>query len=198
MVANPNLIVFDIEPKFTNEDYHEAHKWNAFNKEVRCYRGMYIVKAHKPEKEDDITLTKAECELYFERLLKPTTLDAYLHNVHSLHIIKIQIDNWKLSSCSCVYWLKNYKCSHVIAIVVRLKLASFESISIDLPMEKERKPGAKRKTKLALVPQSVEPLVIVPRGIEVSSSSSSSEEDLPQPKKRGRKPKQGPTKKLKL
>jgi hypothetical protein len=46
------------------------------------------------------------------------------------------------------------------------------------------------------VRQSVEPLVIVPRGIEVFPSSSFSEEELQQPKKS--KPKQSPAKKHKL
>jgi len=30
--------------------------------------------------------------------------------------------NWKLSKCSCCYWLKNYMCSHIIILAVTLKL----------------------------------------------------------------------------
>ncbi len=93
LVVNPNLKVFEMEPNITPEDNVEAHKWNSFNKEVRRFRGMYIVKAHKPENENDFQISKADCELYFETLRKSSTLDAYLDNVHSFHTIRIQTDN---------------------------------------------------------------------------------------------------------
>ncbi len=198
LVANPNLQVFKAEPKITNEDYQEAHKWNTLAKEIRCYRGVYMIKAGKPETENDYKISRAECEQYYGRLRKPTDLNDYLENIHGIHLIRIQTDNWKLSCCSCSYWLKNYKCSHVIAIATRLHLTSFESIFIDLPMEKKRKPGARKKSKPALVRQSIDPIIVTPRGIEFDEESDEEVEAVVQPKKRGRKPKGSAAKKQRI
>jgi len=80
------------------------------------------------------------------------------------------------------------KCSHVLATAVRLKLTSWNPTFLDFPLKKKSTRGAKKKTKYALMRQSIESSHhVAPRVIEISSE----EEDLlelvqPVPKKRGR------------
>jgi hypothetical protein len=56
-------------------------------------------------------------------------------------------------------------------------------------MEKKRKPGARKKSKPALVRQSIDPIIVTPRGTEFDEESDEEVEAVVQPKKRGRKPK---------
>ena len=58
--------------------------------------------------------------------------------------------NWKLSKCSCCYWLKNYMCSHIIILAVTLKLVEFPQASMQIPIGQNRKRGRPNKTKKAL------------------------------------------------
>ncbi len=71
--------------------------------------------------------------------------------------------DWQFSECSCSSWLKHYKCNHVIATAVRLKLATWQELFLDTPLEKKNKRGAKKKTKSALMRQSIEPITLPPR-----------------------------------
>ena len=61
--------------------------------------------------------------------------------------------NWKLSRCSCCYWLKNYICSHIIILAVTLKIVEFPQASMQIPIGQNRKRGRPDKTKKALVRQ---------------------------------------------
>jgi hypothetical protein len=93
-----------------------------------------------------------------------------------------------MSECTRSFWLKNYKCSHVIATAFRLNLVSWDPIFVDLPLAKKNKRGARKKTMPALVGQSIETPRTAPRLIEESSED---EEELlavavPSTKKRGR------------
>jgi hypothetical protein len=42
-----------------------------------------------------------------------------------------------MRECTCSFWLKNYKCSHVIATAFRLNLVSWDPIFLDLPLAKK-------------------------------------------------------------
>ena len=74
--------------------------------------------------------------------------------------------------------------------------ASFvESNFLDMPLEKKNKRGAKKKSKSALLRQSIETVREIPRLIEASSDESTSEDEDLEPiapivvaKKRGRPP----------
>ncbi|RNA43280.1 hypothetical protein BpHYR1_028719 [Brachionus plicatilis] len=59
-------------------------------------------------------------------------------------------NNWKNSTCTCVDWLKNYKCSHTIAVAYRLNLVNFNDVFMDLPISNKKKKGAPQKTAKSL------------------------------------------------
>ncbi len=199
LVINPNQKSFNTRPKIANADYLAAYDWNKLNKQIRYIKSAnaYFVKAQKPTQDSDYLITTAECKTYLLALneLQFTSLSELLDTVHSKYIIRMNLDVWELSECSCSLWLKHYKCSHVIAIAVRLKLASWNPIFLDLPLEKKNKKGAKKKSKSALLRQSIETVREIPRLIEASSDESTSEDEDLEPiapivvaKKRGRPP----------
>jgi hypothetical protein len=114
---------FKTHPAISNEDYLAAYNWNKLDMQIRFVRsaGVYMVKAHKPNTESELTLSQEECTSYFRavRDLDFQSLDSLLDTVHSLHAIKINVDDWSMSECTCSFWLKNYKCCHVIATAFR-------------------------------------------------------------------------------
>ena len=44
----------------------------------------------------------------------------------------------RLSSCSCWYWLKHYKCYNLITIAERKKKCDFDSVGMDRPIQSNR------------------------------------------------------------
>ncbi|RNA08032.1 hypothetical protein BpHYR1_021337, partial [Brachionus plicatilis] len=63
------------------------------------------------------------------------------------NLIKMNNNNWKNSTCTCVDWLKNNKCSHTIAVVYRLNLVNFNDVFMDLSISNKKKKGAPQKAK---------------------------------------------------
>ncbi|RMZ96118.1 hypothetical protein BpHYR1_005711 [Brachionus plicatilis] len=101
-------------------------------------------------------------------------------------INRIEVDlNWRESSCTCWFGLKDYHCDHQIATCARLKKCSFDLVAMDLPIESNRKRGAPKKNASCLQRQknetnaSNEPA----KGIE-SDNEDDESEIAPQPSKR--------------
>jgi hypothetical protein len=116
-------------------------------------------------------LSNDECSAYLKAIrdLKFSQLNPFLETVHSIHI-RMNSEKWELSECSCSNWLKNYKCSHMIATAVRLQLTTWNPIFLDLPLEKKKKKGARKKNKSALIRQSIDVCAsVAPRLIEIST-----------------------------
>ena len=59
----------------------------------------------------------------------------------------VEIDNLYIKE----FWLKNYKCHHVISCAYRLKLLDFNSIGMDLPIQNKRKERWRIKNALKSV-----------------------------------------------
>ncbi|RNA00812.1 hypothetical protein BpHYR1_013366 [Brachionus plicatilis] len=60
------------------------------------------------------------------------------------------------ATCTCVYWLKHYKCSHTIALAYRLKLVNFNNIVMDLLVSNKRKKCTSKKNSKSLQHQSTD------------------------------------------
>ena len=67
--------------------------------------------------------------------------------------IKLNKTSWKLSTCTCLSWQKNYKCNHVIAISCRLKLSDFVTVAMEQPIGLKRRRGRPETNKPALKKQ---------------------------------------------
>lgn len=78
------------------------------------------------------------------------SLDTLLPQIHSTYLVKIG-QNFPLSTCTCLSFLKEYKCKHIIGLGLRLK-------KIQIPeriqrIEKSRRPGRPQSARPALEQQ---------------------------------------------
>jgi hypothetical protein len=100
-------------------------------------------------------------------------LTKWFEIIKSIRMIKLDMTNWELSTCTCREWSKLFKCKHIIAIAYRAKLCDFRPVLMDLPMERKRARGAKKATKSALDRQSIEPQARY-NGIEITEDEQAS------------------------
>ncbi|RNA26327.1 hypothetical protein BpHYR1_040887, partial [Brachionus plicatilis] len=143
ITENINIKTFDNEPFISNNDYTEAYKWNRLNKAIIVYNDQLFMPDGKKK-----TLTKDDCKQYLEELQQKEwqSFDIMISFLDSIHIVNLNKENWKFSMCSCSYWLKYLHCSHVISCAYRSKLCSFDSIGMDLPIERNKKRGPQSET----------------------------------------------------
>ena len=160
LVPKPNLRSFAEKPEITKADWLSALEWNkkgnkkAVVKIICKEQGILYFSASG----DKSKLSKEECREYLKNIDSCSfkTFDEMTEYVNSIRLIEIDVESWQLSKCTCWFWLKNFKCNHVIAISTRLSLCNFSSIIMVMPLEKKRKPGRKPLTKPALMHQSLE------------------------------------------
>ena len=142
-IDNVNLTEFCKEPNISKSQMLHAYDWNKRSKPIHHIKdNIYMCKGGK-----DGSLTRQECKQFLTDLDAVPWLqfDQMISSIFNIRIITFNKDNWKLSKCTCCYWLKNYICSHVIACSFRLRLFDFKDIGMDVPIEKKRKIGASRK-----------------------------------------------------
>jgi hypothetical protein len=174
----------------------DAFEWNKQNKEIRHLSktdDLYFMKGTKANNEIDLKLSSLECKVYLAKLQSCDfgTLKDLVTTTHSIRVVKLNKDEWKLSECTCSDWHKSYKCHHVIATAVRMNLANFQPIFMSLPMERKITRGRKKAAKPALMRQSIDPIQAIPRLIEEASEDEDEEYEEPvaqQKKRRGRPP----------
>jgi hypothetical protein len=74
----------------------------------------------------------------------------------SFDIWCVETDNdfhWKTSKCNCQAFLKNYICTHVVGMGIRLKYCKPLAAAKPVPIDKKRKLGRPVKAKPALIVQ---------------------------------------------
>ncbi|RNA41526.1 hypothetical protein BpHYR1_032095 [Brachionus plicatilis] len=132
-LVNLNLKKFHTEPIIENDDLLDAHDWNKLGKTIQHVGEYFMVRDGNDKKN---------CTNCQEMNM--------ITDVFSIHLIKMNNNNWKNSTCTCVDWLKYYKCSHTIAGAYRLNLVNFNDVFMDLPISNKSKKGAPQKTAKSL------------------------------------------------
>lgn len=82
--------------------------------------------------------------------------DALIDTQRKIYRTKINFEQWELSECSSYFWLKKFKCKHVISIASIKNLCSFESIAMNLPLEPKKTRGRRKIRRTALHRDEVE------------------------------------------
>ena len=182
-LENVNCKIYHEKPIIETKDWTDAFKWNAKSHKVIKLDNIYFTSEKKP------ILTKEECKDYLNSLkvMPWLTLDDMLLNVNSILQIKININCWENSECSCGAWLKNYKCNHVIAISCRLKLCDFTTVAMAQPIGMKRRKGRPKSTMPALIRQPTETVDIANQLISEEEEEDEHTPPLLQPAKKKRK-----------
>ena len=97
---------------------------------------MYFASA-----EDQTKLELNDCLKFISNLLNLPfdSLDELLTETKKIHVIRLNRENWKMSSCNCSEYIESFICKHIIAIAVRNRLHEFD------PRAKQISPKLKRK-----------------------------------------------------
>ncbi|CAF0981464.1 unnamed protein product, partial [Brachionus calyciflorus] len=169
---------FNLSPVISKSDLVEAYKWNNQNKTIIHFKDDNCYYLSSGERAD---ITKEDCKSFNQALLeqKWKNFDEMMHEITSIYRVKFNEDSWKLSTCSCCFWLKNYKCNHQIAIAARKKKCNFDSVGMDIPIQSNRKKGRPKNTLSAflLQPKETQSCDSGPKGIQ--SNEETDEENLP-------------------
>jgi hypothetical protein len=179
-VPNPNLRFFATKPVYENSFLKDAHEYNSKNKVIiRLREGegyLYFIPAGKQE-----SLTKDKCREYLSKVkgCDFECFDRMFEYMNSIRVVKLNLSCWEMSECSCKYWLKDYKCFHIVSVAHRESACSFslQSIVLSLPLERKRDRGAKSSTKSALIRQSLDQRDITTKAIAIQHDSD--DEDDP-------------------
>ena len=75
-------------------------------------------------------------DVLYCKISQEVDFDTLIDKTKSIHVILLNKDEWESSICSCVWWHKNNKCNHTIALACRTKLASFDEIAFTIPLNK--------------------------------------------------------------
>ena len=70
------------------------------------------------------------------------SFDDFYNHLNKMRVVEFNSNNWKLSKCSCAWYLKNYICSHIIVLASILKPDSVryppESMNIKFGANRKR------------------------------------------------------------
>ena len=76
--------------------------------------------------------------------------DEFIEHSRKIRVVKFNEDNFKLSTCSCWHWCKDYKCKHLIDLCSRMDYLIYDSKVRSVPLGANRRRGRPAKTKGAL------------------------------------------------
>ena len=82
--------------------------------------------------------------------LLPSSYDSYVQFFNKVRLVRLNKEDWKLSTCNCWYFLKNYYCYHIIAIAANEKIIEIPVINKEVPIKQKSKRGRKSKALKAL------------------------------------------------
>jgi hypothetical protein len=141
---NKNYREFHKHPLIDNKDWKDAYTWNKKNKKILNVNSKFFIPVGK-----DTELSKSSCESYLHQEEKEQwrSFDEMIKFINSLHVVQVDFSSWQLSKCNCSYWVKNYKCNHVISVCYRLYKSKslsdqhFMDAIMNLPIEANRKRG---------------------------------------------------------
>ena len=82
---------------------------------------------------------RAECKEFVNYIenYSESTFELWINKTTEFKVIQFDDEVWELSKCSCRWWHKELKCSHVIVLACRLKKASYIDVaySASCPIE---------------------------------------------------------------
>ena len=120
-------------------------------------------------------MQKADYLTYQSSLTTENDFDSLISTMNSIHIININSDDFKLTTCSCTFWHKNFICKHIVDIGLRLNKVEIPNFVMDIPLSRKRKRGAHTKTKSALHRQNDNDQTRMPTIAETSDSENEPE-----------------------
>ena len=113
---------------FTLVDELLAWRWDQKGKQIRSARVDGEELFFTPAGGDQTQLEHIECFNFVNSLINLPfrSLDELSTQTKKIHVIRLNRENWKMSSCSCSDYVECYICVHIIATAVRNNLHVFD------------------------------------------------------------------------
>lgn len=145
--------VFKTEPTITNDDWEKAFNLSiekrSMTKFVKNKKTYFAIASNdKPIVAD----FENEVKTFLEEIEDPKwkTFKQYQTNLFRMSIIEFNKDNWKLSTCTCPPYSKQYKCKHIIYFAVKNNLCVFPAAAKAIEITSKSSNGRIAKAKPAL------------------------------------------------
>ena len=155
----PHSQLLDTKQVATQSTYSQTHKQQKKrgrkpkNQLDLVLESQPIVIATAQSHQHDQLLNKLKCKKFLTMLKNCNwdSFDEFLSSFQQLRIIKLNEENWKLSTCTCPSWFKHYMCKHIIGISYYQGLFDeFPIEACEIALGKSRPPG-RPKTQLGFI-----------------------------------------------
>ncbi len=95
----------------------------------------------------DNKIKKTDCSAYFTNFgtnlaTKATNFNTLIDDLKQIRFVKLNKDQWLLSTCTCTYWHKNLVCKHMM--VVAINMLSIRIPALNVPIESNPTRGRKK------------------------------------------------------
>ena len=132
------------EPPLTDRRWSDAIKFAISKTVVEQIHDSYYFNY---DLETKITYTAINLYKKYVDDFKFKTFDDYVNIVSTVCRVVVNHENWKLSTCICYDYQKQYMCKHVLGLVIRARLVTPPSHAIDFEFNQKQKRGRKPKAK---------------------------------------------------
>ena len=131
----------------TKSDWTERFKWGAKHKNTIEVKGVYFKKA-----SNEVKLAKQEIKAHVIELnaLQFDNFDELVYKSNTIRVIQLNKTKWRLSTCTCINYLKDYKCKHTTSLRIRLGFENYPATALALPIEQRRRSGRPKNSVPAL------------------------------------------------
>ena len=149
-----NCCRYSETPTYSLQDKTNAYQWLQKNKTVIKKKMSRDVTLHfVPSSRSSNTIDIIDVENYLAAYNEEVwpDLDSFLQSENSLY--PIQYREFELSNCRCPFFLKHYKCKHVLGLAYLKKDIEIPLQAKQIEVGAKRKRGAPVKNRAALIRQ---------------------------------------------
>ena len=147
-----NAKKFEHEPTITLAYWTDGYNWVKLNKEIisisKSDETIYYIPAG-----EETTITEKEAKRYEN--CRFNLFDTYKSAYFKIWCLCLSNnpEEWRASTCTCPFFLKNYICKHVIEMSIRLKYCKPPPEAKNVEIGTKRKRGRPSKARKALLLQ---------------------------------------------
>jgi len=98
--------------------------------------------------QEGVNIRKADCSTYFSNFgpnlaTKATNFNKLIDDLKKIRFVKLNRDQWLLSTCTCTYWHKNLVCKHMMVVAVNVLDVLIPALNVPIESNptRERKKG---------------------------------------------------------
>jgi len=172
---NPNFKTFQKHPIITFDDFKVAHQWSTLKKKFTKVkfenRVLYFVRSSDKNQE---LLQEEECIAFLNT--PSSSFDSFvsfLKHYTKIYVLEIDSVDFLLSTCSCNKWSKDYKCKHIITLLVSRAYLNTPIEAMDIKFGENRRRGRPRLNVHCLMKQPEECITDIVEYVESDTDTES-------------------------